>query len=70
MESRKVSKAVSNDSCEDDIDGLIAAYDGDAKALIAALLEERKMLIHQIELAASAMSVGYGRGWKPKLPIE
>ena len=70
MESRKVSKAVSNVSCEDDIDGLIAAYDGDAKALIAALLEERKMLIHQIELAASAMSVGYGRGWKPKLPID
>jgi len=28
------------------------------------------MLIHQIEVAASAMSVGYGRGWKPKLPIE
>lgn len=70
MESRKVSKAVSNDSCEDDIDSLIAAYDGDAKALIRALLEERKMLIHQIEVAASAMSVGYGRGWKPKLPID
>lgn len=26
-----------------DIDGLIAAYDGDAKALIAALLDERKI---------------------------
>ncbi|WP_303852927.1 hypothetical protein [Bartonella apis] len=65
-----MSKAVSSDSCEDDIDGLITAYDGDAKALIRALLEERKMLIHQIEVAASAMSVGYGRGWKPKLPID
>lgn len=53
---------------ENDIDGLIEAYDGDAKALIAKLLEERKMLIHQIEVAASAMSVGYGRGWKPTLP--
>ena len=70
MESRKVSKAVSNDSCEDDIDGLIATYDGDAKALIRALLDERKMLIHQIEVAASAMSVGFGRGWKPKLPVD
>lgn len=55
---------------ENDIDGLIEAYDGDAKALIAVLLEERKMLIHQIEVAASAMSVGYGRGWKPKLPKD
>lgn len=55
---------------ENDIDGLIEAYDGDAKALIAKLLEERKMLIHQIEVAASAMSVGYGRGWKPRLPKD
>lgn len=50
------------------IDGLLAAYNNDAKALITALLEERKMLIRQIELAASAMSIGYSRGWKPKLP--
>lgn len=55
---------------ENDIDGLIEAYDGDAKALIVKLIEERKMLIHQIEVAASAMSVGYGRGWKPKLPKD
>ena len=55
---------------ENDIDGLIEAYDGDAKALIAKLIEERKMLKHQIEVAASAMSVGYGRGWKPKLPKD
>ena len=53
-----------------DIDGLIAAYDGDAKALIRALLDERKLLIHEIEVATSAMSVGYGRGWKPSLPTE
>ena len=59
-----------NVSCEDDIGGLIEAYDGDAKALIAALLDERKLLIHEIEIATSAMSVGYGRGWKPSLPIE
>lgn len=59
-----------NQKAKDDIDGLIEAYDGDAKALIAKLIEERKMLIHQIEVAASAMSVGYGRGWKPKLPKD
>ena len=53
---------------ENDIDGLIEAYDGDAKALIRALLDERKMLLQQIELAANGMSVGYGRGWKPTLP--
>ncbi|WP_295898236.1 hypothetical protein [uncultured Bartonella sp.] len=68
-----MSKAIEKDICADDaddIDGLIGAYDGDAKALIKALLDERQMLIHEIELAASAMSIGYGRGWKPKLPKD
>lgn len=68
-----MSKAIEKDICADDaddIDGLIAAYDGDAKALIKTLLDERQMLIHEIELAASAMSIGYGRGWKPKLPKD
>ncbi|WLT07752.1 hypothetical protein RAM19_00040 (plasmid) [Bartonella apihabitans] len=57
-----------NQKSKDDIDGLIEAYDGDAKALIRALLDERKMLLRQIELAANGMSVGFGRGWKPTLP--
>lgn len=68
-----MSKAIEKDICADDaddIDGLIAAYNGDAKALIKALLDERQMLIHEIVLAASAMSIGYGRGWKPKLPKD
>ena len=65
-----MSKAIVKDISADDIDGLIAAYDGDAKALIAALLDERQLLIQQIELAASDISIGYGRGWKPKVPEE
>lgn len=66
----KKNKSKKRTNVSTDVDGLIAAYDGDTKALIAALLEERQMLIHQIELAASAMSIGYGRGWKPMLPNE
>lgn len=65
-----MSEAIKQDICADDIDGLIAAYDGDAKALIAALLDERQLLIKQLELAVSDISVGYGRGWKPKVPEE
>lgn len=55
---------------QDEIDLLIAVYNGDAKALIARLLDERQMLIHQVEVAACAMSFGYGRGWKPKIPLK
>lgn len=65
-----MSEATKKDICADDIGGLIAAYDGDAKALIKALLDGLQMLIQQIELAASNISIGYGRGWKPKLLEE
>lgn len=55
---------------DNDIDALIALYDGNARELIKELVEERKMLLTQIELASSAMSIGYTRGWKPNLPVE
>ena len=59
-----------DDLNDNDIDELIALYDGDVRALIKELVEERKMLITQIELASSAMSIGYTRGWKPNLPVD
>lgn len=55
---------------QDEIDHLIADYNGDVKTLISSLLDERQMLIHQVEVAACAMSYGYGRGWKPKIPVK
>ncbi|WP_297323056.1 hypothetical protein [uncultured Bartonella sp.] len=55
---------------QDEIDLLIANYNGDVKALIKRLLDDRQMLIHQVEVAACAMSFGYGRGWKPKIPVK
>ena len=55
---------------QDEIDLLIADYNGDVKALIKRLLDERQMLIRQTEVAACAMSFGYGRGWKPKIPVK
>ncbi|MBH9982989.1 hypothetical protein H3S89_09325 [Bartonella sp. B10834G6] len=55
---------------QDEIDHLIADYNGDVKTLISRLLDERQMLIRQVEVAACAMSFGYGRGWKPKIPVK
>lgn len=55
---------------EDDIEGLIGAYDGDAKAVIKALLKERQMLIQQIEMLLPAASIGFLRGKKPNLPMD
>lgn len=52
----------------DEIDLLIDAWNGDIKALVSQLLEERSMLVKQIETAANAMSIGYARGWKPNIP--
>lgn len=66
----KKNKSKKRTNVSTDVDGLIAAYDGDTKALIATLLAERRMLIRQIELASAAMSSGYGRGWKPMMPNE
>lgn len=65
-----MSKAFQKSESQDDIDCLIAVYGGDAKALIRVLLDERAMLLHEVEVAASAMSIGYSRGWKPKLPKD
>lgn len=64
----KVSEVRREDLQLDEIDQLIADYKGDIKTIIAGLLNERQMLIRQIEIAACAMSFGYGRGWKPKIP--
>lgn len=64
------NKSKNSTNVSTDVDGLIAAYNGDTKALIATLLAERQMLIRQIELAAAAMSGGFVRGWKPMMPNE
>ena len=55
---------------QDDVDALIDLYHGDVKSLIVALLQERELLIQQIETASNAMSYGFKRGWKAKIPDE
>ncbi len=55
---------------QDDVDALVDLYHGDVKSLIVALLQERELLIQQIETASNAMSYGFTRGWKAKIPDE
>ena len=53
-----MSEVRQRDYQQDEIDHLIADYNGDVKTLISRLLDERQMLIRQVEVAACAMSFG------------
>ncbi|PZM08845.1 hypothetical protein CPY51_28180 [Rhizobium tubonense] len=48
-----------------EIDAAIAWHDGDTRATIAALLEDRQHLREQLAMAFNALSRGPVRGWTP-----
>lgn len=47
------------------VEAELAFHDGDPKAAIAALIEDRELLRQQLELVDFAASRGYTRGWRP-----
>jgi hypothetical protein len=49
----------------DPIDEALALYDGDARAVIGALLETLQFVRGQLALTEAGMSVGFTRGWSP-----
>ncbi|MCI1001768.1 hypothetical protein HWD97_16920 [Ochrobactrum sp. C6C9] len=55
---------------EDEIDLVLAYYDGDVRAAIEALLKDRDFLVKEIEYASLAMSMGFARGWKPTVFVK
>lgn len=50
---------------DNELEQVLAYHGGDARAAIRALLEDRDFLLREIEIASSATSTGYARGWKP-----
>lgn len=55
---------------EDEIDLVLTYHNGDTRAAIKALLEDREFLAQQIAIASMAVSHGYTRGWKPTLLVK
>lgn len=53
------------DGC--DLDAVLARFDGDAQAALAAALEDVSFLRREIAFARLAMSYGFARGWLPAL---
>lgn len=47
------------------IDEALVLYDGDARAVIAALLETLQFVRGHLALTEAGMSVGFTRGWAP-----
>jgi hypothetical protein len=50
----------------DIVDALLAAHGGDARVVIEELLADADFLRDQLHTASCLMSVGMGRGWRPK----
>lgn len=51
----------------DEVAAAVAWHDGDKEATIRTLLEDCKHLREQLALAGATMSVGFTRGWRPRL---
>ena len=58
------AKLLSEDTAWE-VEAELAFHDGDPKAAIAALIEERRRLHRKLGLATAACSIGYTRGWRP-----
>lgn len=52
---------------QQEVDAVIEAYGGDARAAVRELLADADFLRRQIVLADCAMSRGFTRGWRPFL---
>ena len=63
-------EAVPDDGTE--VETVLARFDGDARAALAAALDDVAFLRREIEYARLAMSYGFARGWRPALerPIK
>lgn len=48
------------------VDAMIMAHGGDPRRAIEALMEDADFLREQLAVAATMMSRGYVRGWRPK----
>ncbi|MBB6304689.1 dehydrogenase [Rhizobium leucaenae] len=54
----------------DPVETALAFCGGDARATIAALLNELQYVRGQLALSEAGMSVGFTRGWKPHFEGE
>lgn len=52
------------------VDAAMSWHGNDARATIAALLEDRAKLQEQLEIAKACMSKGFTRGWRPGREFE
>jgi hypothetical protein len=57
---------VSQPVAPDIVDALLAAHGGDARTVIGELLADADFLRDQLYTASCMMSIGMGRGWRPK----
>ncbi len=54
----------------EELEAALAWHNGDARATIRTLLADCSHLRAQLAIARGAMSVGFTRGWSPKLDRE
>ena len=64
MADQAATNAPPEESC-DDVDKVIATFDGDTRAAIRSLLIANEFLIGEVDRLRTVVSVGYGRG-KPR----
>lgn len=49
------------------VDAVLIRFDGDARAALAAALDDISYLRKEISFASLAMSYGFTRGWRPSV---
>ncbi|TWB07952.1 hypothetical protein FBZ99_1222 [Rhizobium sp. ERR 1071] len=54
----------------DQVASVLDLFDGDARAMIGALLAELQFVRGQLVLCEAGMSVGFTRGWVPSFDSE
>lgn len=62
---QKTDRPEAEDELKWEVEAVLAWHDEDARAAIAALLEDCRHLRRQLALAETAMSTGFARGWAP-----
>lgn len=55
-----------NAASKQEIDAVIEAYGGDARAAVRELMADADFLREQLYTASMLVSKGYARGWKPR----
>jgi hypothetical protein len=57
---------MSTNAATQEIDAVIEAYGGDARAAVRELLADADFLRDQLYTASVLVSKGYARGWRPQ----